>query len=176
LDPRALAVLSEEDAERGEEDGLEGNHQYRDLRGFDWDEVEMAFGREAELMARLHAAADLEEEARQIDDERSEAFEPEDDLWGLDIGVIAATLALSALGATPVYSCNAGGFGGAHVAVVPHIAFYLPAARAAELLDLAEAADVGLDSVEGLARLYGRTDLDLHRFAEVALDRHRTVG
>lgn len=46
-------------------------------------------------------------------------------------------------------------------------------ALAAPLLTLAEAVDVGLDVVEGgIASLYGRTDFDLHRFANVAVDRH----
>lgn len=37
-------------------------------------------------------------------------------------------------------------------------------------MEAAEAADVGLDMLEGgLVRLYGRTDFDLHRFAQVAL-------
>jgi hypothetical protein len=53
------------------------------------------------------------------------------------------------------------------------VAFFLPRSEAAEVLAIAEAADVGLDVVEGgIARIYGRTDFDLHRFAQVALNRH----
>lgn len=173
LNPDTLGVLSEEDADRGEEDGLEGNQQYRDLRGMTWAQVAAALLQEAELFNRLAAAADLDEEAELIDEEREEADFPDDDLWGLDVGVISATLALSALGATPVSSCNAGGFGGHHVAAFPHVAFFLPRSAAAEVLAIAEAADVGLDVVEGgIARLYGRTDFDLNRFAQFALNRH----
>jgi hypothetical protein len=126
LDPDTLGVLSEEDADRGEEDGLEGNQQYRDLRGMSWAQVEAALRQEAAFFNRLAAAADLDEEAELIEEEREAADFPEDDLWGLDVGVISATLALSALGATPVSSCNAGGFGGHHVAAFPHVAFFLP--------------------------------------------------
>jgi hypothetical protein len=177
LDPAALGVLSEEDADRGEEDGLEGNQQYRDLRGMTWTQVDEALLQEAEFFDRLAAAPDLDEEARLIDEEREAADFPEDDLWGLDVGVISAALALSALGATPVSSCNAGGFGGFHVAAFPHVAFFLPRSAAAEVLAIAEAADVGLDMVEGgIVRLYGKTDFDLHRFAQVALDRHAAAG
>jgi hypothetical protein len=177
VNPSALALLSEEDADRGEEDGLEGNHLYRDLRGLDWDQVDGALHQEAALFTRLSAAADLDEEAERIEAEREEGDDPEDDLYGLDVGVIAATFALSALGATPVSSCNAGGFGGRHVAVFPHVAFYLPRTLATALLALAEEADVGVDVVEGgIARLYGLTDYDLHRFARVALDRHRDTA
>jgi hypothetical protein len=173
LDLDALGVLSDEDADRAEEEGLEGNQLYRDLRGISWAQVAAALRQEAGLFERLAAAADLDEEAERIDAEREEANFPEEDLWGLDVGVIGATLALSALGATPVSSCNAGGFGGHHVAVFPHVAFFLPRSEAAEVLAIAEAADVGLDVVEGgIARIYGRTDFDLHRFAQVALNRH----
>ncbi len=177
LNPDTLEVLSEEDADRGEEDGLEGNQQYRDLRGMTWAQVAAALLKEAEFFDRLAAAADLDEEAELIDEEREEADFPDDDLWGLDVGVISATLALSALGATPVSSCNAGGFGGHHVAAFPHVAFFLPRSAASEVLAIAEAADVGLDVVEGgIARLYGRTDFDLHRFAQFALNRHDAAG
>lgn len=177
LNPDTLEVLSEEDADRGEEDGLEGNQQYRDLRGMTWAQVAAALLQEAEFFDRLAAAADLDEEAELIDEEREEADFPDDDLWGLDVGVISATLALSALGATPVSSCNAGGFGGHHVAAFPHVAFFLPRSAASEVLAIAEAADVGLDVVEGgIARLYGRTDFDLHRFAQFALNRHDPAG
>ena len=177
LDPDALGVLSEEDADRGEEDGLEGNQQYRDLRGMSWDQVERALKQEAEFFDRLAAAPDLDVEAELIDEEREAAYFSEDDLWGLDVGVISATIALSALGGTPVSSCNAGGFGGFHVAAFPYVAFFLPRSEAAEVLAIAEVADVGLDVVAGgIARLYGRTDLDLHRFAQAALKRHGASG
>jgi len=178
LNPDTLEVLSEEDADLGEEDGLEGNEQYRDLRGMTWAQVAAALLQEAGFFDRLAAAAaDLDNEAELIDEEREEADFPDDDLWGLDVGVISATLALSALGAIPVSSCNAGGFGGHHVAAFPHVAFFLPRSAASEVLAIAEAADVGLDVVEGgIARLYGRTDFDLHRFAQFALNRHDAAG
>jgi hypothetical protein len=173
LDVAALAVLADEDADAGEEDGLQGNQQYRDMRGIGWDQVADALQREAALFQRFAACADLDEEAERYEEERDDAFLPEEDLWGLDIGVIGATLALSALGATTVSSCNAGGFGGHHVALLPYVVFFLPREAAAEVMVIAEEADVGLDLVEGgIARIYGRADGDLHRFAEIALRRH----
>ena len=174
IDLKALAVLSEEEADAGEDDGLQGNQQYRDLRGISWDQVADALAAEAALIQRFRASDDIEAEAERYDEEREEAFLPEEDLWGLDVGVIGATLALSALGATTVSSCNAGGFGGFHVAQFPHIAFILPREIAGEVLAIAEAAGAGLAmTTGGLVCLSGRTDLDLHRFGEVALARHR---
>ena len=168
-----LAILDDGEAARGEEDGLAGNQQYQDLRGASWEEVSHVLAKEAALIERFEGASDLDEEADRFEEERLEAVFPEDDLCGLDIGVAAATLAISALGATPVSSCNAGGFGGHHVARFPYVAFYLPRERAGEVLAIAEKAEVGLDIVdEGIARLCGRTDYDLHRFAKCALQVH----
>lgn len=173
IDVEALAILSEEEADAGEDDGLQGNQQYRDLRSVSWDQVAVGLRAEAALFQRFAASEDLDAEAERYDEERDEAFLPEGDLWGLDVGVIGATLALSAMGATPVSSCNAGGFGGFHVAQFPHIAFYLAREVAEEVLAVAEAAGVGLAmTTGGLVCLSGRSDLDLHRFGEVALTRH----
>jgi hypothetical protein len=174
IDVQGLAILSEEEADAGEDDGLEGNQQYRDLRSISWDQVADGLSAEAALIKRFAASEDLDAEAERYGEEREEAFLPEEDLWGLDVGVIGATLALSALGATTVSSCNAGGFGGFHVAQFPHVAFFLPKEIAGEVLAIAEAAGVSLSMmVGGLVCVSGRTDLDLHRFGEVALARHR---
>ena len=173
LDVGALAVLSDEEADSGEDDGLQGNQQYRDMRGITWDQVANALEGEAALFQRFAASADVDQEAELYEEEREEALLPEEDLWGLDIGVIGATLALSALGATTFSSCNAGGFGGRHVSPFPHVAFFLPREAASKVMAIATEADVGLDFVEGgTVLIYGRQDYDLHRFGEVALRRH----
>ena len=173
IDLGALAVLSEEEADAGEDIGLQGNQLYRDMRGVSWAQVADALEQEAALFQRFAASADLDEEAERYAEEREDAFLPEEDLWGLDIGVIGATLALSALGATTVSSCNAGGFGGRHVAWFPYVVFFLPREIASEVLVIGEAADVGVAmTTGGLVCLSGRTDLDLHRFGQVALRRH----
>jgi hypothetical protein len=172
IDLAALATISDEEADASEDVGLQGNQQYRDMRGVTWDQVADALDREAALFERFATFADVDEEAERYAEEREEAFLPEEDLWGLDVGVIGATLALSALGATTVSSCSAGGFGGFHVAQFPHVVFFLPRALAAEVLAIADAADVGLAmTTGGLVCLSGRTDLDLHRFGKAALAR-----
>lgn len=174
IDVEALATLTEEEADAGEDDGLQGNQQYRDLRGISWDQVADGLRAEAALFERFAASEDLDAEAERYDEEREEAFLPEEDLWGLDVGVVGATLALSAMGATPVSSCNAGGFGGFHTAQFPHVAFFLPREIAGEVMAVAEAAGAGLAmTIGGLVCLSGRTDLALHRFGEVALAWHR---
>lgn len=177
LDIERLAEITDEEADAGEDTGLEGNQQYRDIRSVGWDFVAEALIREKALFQRFAVAADVDDEAERYVEEIEMAIFPEEDFWGLDIGVIGAVMALSALGAVTVSSCNAGGFGGHHVERFPLVAMFLPRAIADEVLVIAEVADVGLDMTEGgLVRLYGRTDFDLHRFGEVALARHQAKG
>jgi len=178
LDVSRLATLSNADADEAEETGyLAGNQMYQDLRGYGWGDVAAAIEVEHRFIARLQAADDLDDEAQRIDDERLDCFEPSDGLWELDIGVAAATIALSALGATPVGSCNAGGFGGHHQARYPYVAFYVNPGAADLILALARGADVGLRGDEtGLAQIYGAGDLDLLRFAETALTSQRSAA
>lgn len=166
-----LRTPSAAELERGEEDGLGGNQHYQDLRDASWDLVAEVVEEEAALIARFEAAGDLDAEAEEFQDER---LDGDDALWGLDVGVAGATFALSALGAVPIGSCNAGGFGGHHVASFPYVAFFAEPAIAPVILSLAASAEVGLDVVDGgTGRLFGRTDHDLHRFAQVALGRVR---
>jgi len=178
LNVARLATLSDVEADEADESGyLAGNQMYQDLRGYGWSDVAAAIEIERRFIARLQAADDLDGEAQRIDDERLDSFEPSDGLWELDIGVAAATIALSALGATPVGSCNAGGFGGHHQARYPYVAFYVDAGAADLILALARAADVGLRGDEtGLAQIYGAGDLDLLRFAETALTSQRSTA
>lgn len=174
VDPSQLAAIDDYALEAADEAGfLAGNAMFQNLSGSSWGEAAEAVAGEAALIARVAAAADLEVEAARIEEERSEAFDEIDALWNLDIGVIAATISLSALGCAPVGSCNAGGFGGQHQASHPYVAFYLPPIAIAEVMALAEAAGVGLlVDADGLAHLYADRDLGLARFAELAVARH----
>jgi hypothetical protein len=171
LDVDRLAQLSEFAANEADESGyLAGNQMYQDLRCYGWADVAAALEVERRFIAQLEAAEDVEAEAAKIEDERLDCFEPVDGLWGLDIGVASATIALSALGGIPVGSCNAGGFGGQHQAAYPYVAFFMGQAVPELLISVARAANVGLRSAEGgLAQIFGTGDLDLLRFAETAL-------
>ena len=173
VDVARLAPLSDAEADEADESGyLAGNQMYQDLRSYGWGDVATAIEIERRFIARLQTADDLDDEVQRLDDERLDYFEASDGLWELDIGVAAAAIALSALGATPVGSCNAGGFGGHHQARYPYVAFYVDAGAAEVILALAQAATVGLRVDEtGLAQIYGVGDLDLLRFAETALAR-----
>ena len=168
LDAVRLAVLSDNEADEGEESGfLAGNQMYQDLRALSWADLAATIELEADLMARLQAADDLDAAAEMLDDERLDVSEPADGLWGLDIGVASAVAAFTVL----VSSCNAGGFGGTHTAEHPYVAGYLPTAAADALLEAAEAADVGVATTDdGLVQVFGRTDFDLLRFARAVIE------
>jgi hypothetical protein len=173
VDPSQLAVIDVKALEAADEAGfLAGNAMFQNLSGSTWEEAADALVAEAAFIARLAAAADLEMEAARIEEERSVAFDEIDALWNLDVGVIAATLALAALGCAPVGSCNAGGFGGEHQASHPYVAFHLSPMAMNQVMALAEAAGVGLlVDGDGLGRLYADRDLGLARFAELAVAR-----
>jgi len=173
-----LADASMEELEQAEEDGwLAGNRSYRDLRGFPWEEVRAALDAEIAVINRLKAAEDLEAEVSAFEDLQATSFEDEPALWGLDVGVAAATIAISAYGATPVSSCNAGAFGGQHQARYPYVAFFLSKELAPEIMLCAEASDVGLLCDEnGIAQIYGQGEMDLVRFAETAWKRNSSPG
>jgi hypothetical protein len=74
------------------------------------------------------------------------------------------------LGAIPVGSCNAGGFGGKHQGRHPYVAFFIGRAAPDLITSIARTAGVGIRSDStGLAQIYGAGDLDLLRFADTAL-------
>jgi hypothetical protein len=170
-----LAHISNEELEQAEDEGwLAGNRCYRDMRGFSWDEVRAALDTEINVINRLRSAEDPETELATFEELQATSFEDAPALWGLDIGVASATIAVSAYGATPVSSCTAGAFGGQHQAKHPYVAFFLPKELASEVMLCAQESDVGLLSDEnGIAQIYGQGEMDLVRFAESAWRRHR---
>jgi hypothetical protein len=164
-------VLSDEAADAADETGeLGGNALYQDLRGATWAYVRAVLDVESALVQRLGASSDPAAAEREYEEGRDTDPDNLDGLCGLDVGVAAAAAALSALGATPFISCNAGTFGNHHPAAQPYVAFYLSAASPARLLALADVARVGLRSQDGSITLYARSILDLHRFVEAALE------
>jgi hypothetical protein len=174
LNSTDLAGVSSEELEQAEDEGwFAGNRSYRDMRGFSWDEVRAAISTETDVISRVKAAQDPEAELAAFEEFQATSFEDEPALWGLDIGVASATIAVSAYGCTPVSSCNAGAFGGQHQAQYPYVAFFLPKELASEVMLCAQESDVGLLCDEnGVAQIYGQGEMDLVRFAETAWRRH----
>ena len=168
LNIERLATISSIEVDEAEDSGyLAGNQMYQDLRGLDWVDVARSIEIERQFITRLREAPDVDAESSRIDDERLDCLEPDEGLWQLDVGVASAAIALSAFGAVPVGSCNAGGFGGQHQGAHPYVTLFLGAAAAESIVSVAQAARVGLsDAGDGLAQIFGAGDLDLFHFAE----------
>lgn len=165
-----LAVLSEEEASNADVDGcLAGNQHYSDLRSMTFADLAATLAREAGLIDSFGAVGEPAVLEERFIQERGTAFDPVDDLWGLDVGVAGAVIALSALGATPVSSCNGAIYGTPHQSHYPYVAFYLADADLTSLLSLAEAEGLGLVANDGLAHLYGSVSA-LRRFAQRVLE------
>lgn len=170
-------LLSEETAEAADENGeLGGNALYQDLRGATWAHVRAVLEVEGALIRRVAEAADPAAAEAEYEEQRDTDPDNLEGLCGLDLGVAAAAAALSALGATPFISCNAGSFGGHHPAKCPYVAFYLSSASPARLLALAEAAGVGFGMRDGPITLYARSIIDLREFAQRAADDASQTG
>lgn len=169
IDPQGLDGLSDVEADVAGDDGyLRGNGRYEDHRGWRWEDVRATLDVEAAIVERLAGSDDSAAAEATFEAQRDLEGEGAEALWGLDVGIASAVIALSALGALPFISCNAGSFGGTHPASKPYVAFYLAAASPDLLLTLAEMTDAGLEVVDGVLCLYGRSVLDLLQFARLA--------
>ncbi|WP_027553442.1 hypothetical protein [Bradyrhizobium sp. Cp5.3] len=147
------------------------NRDYQDLRNLSWDDVETISALEAELVARLEAATDLDAEYEAISDE---LYDDPEGILGLDIGVAATVATLSAAGCIPISSCNGGAYGGHHHENYPVVAFFAKAGRLDLLLECAKEADVGLENDEsGLLMLYSNDIRKMRFFADALSQRCR---
>lgn len=174
LDEAKLAQISDDELEDAESEGsVAGNHAYQDLRGFSWRDVEVALFRERSIIDRLKAAPDLEAAAADFEETRAQWIDEQEALFDLDVGVAAAVIALSAMGAVPIASCSAGAFGGHHVAAYPYIAFFVCGARVDDVMSYAMRAGVGLEAdASGIAQIFSNDSTGLTRFAEIAVAHH----
>lgn len=127
---------------RGMDEGFGGNRAYSDLRSLPWKEARRVLAREQALMARISVSDDPETEYDEITDE---LYEDSEGLYGLDVGVAATVVALSAARCVPFSSCNGGSFGGCHHELYPLVAFYARPAHVDLLVAAAEEANSGLE-------------------------------
>ena len=150
---------------------LAGNHHYQDLRDATWSQVIAMAERERGYIDRIVTAKKPQREAEALFGELDDAANDSDEypLLGLDLGVAAAVLALSAMGQIPALSCNGGAFGGTHRGEHPYVAFYAKPSSVQALISLAREAGAGMSDRDGLAVLYGRTVTALQDFALAAV-------
>lgn len=175
LDPLQLAWPAEEDAAS---DSLEANHDYTDLRGLDWPEVERILGIERKVVARLLAAEDAEAEWAAICDELNGSAEHVADmldgaLYGLEPSAAAAVLALSALGAIPYWSDGGALHKRAAEVARPEARFFALPAHVGALVAAATEANVSITLDAGRCVVRANDPHGLMDFAEALLRAHQ---
>lgn len=183
LKPEELGWYSP-DADPQESLGI--NRRYEDLRAFNWGDVQAVLEIERDVIAQIEAM-EFDE-----DDEDAEFSTPEDaaasildtheaaqdtcsfwggPLFGLDLGVASAVIAVSAVRCVPCSSCNAGALGGSHNEAYPCVAFYMRPQLAPGLTACAEKAGVGLSNGwDSSALLYADGVDGMMAFAQACLD------
>lgn len=179
LNPEELGWYSPDD---NASESLGINRRYEDLRAFQWDDVENALEIERDVIAQIEAMTFSDEEDKTPESAAIEILENQEgaqDMWGMwggplygmDLGVASAVIALSAARCVPFSSCNAGAFGGGHSEAYPCAAFYVRPQLAPVLLACAEKAGVGLTlGWDKTALLFADSVDGMMAFAQACLD------
>jgi hypothetical protein len=168
-DLRGAGLRWPESAEAGSDRNLGCNREYLDLRGMDWDEAQRVYDLEMELIGRIETAQEPDEEYDAIQNELYE--DPDDGLFGLDLGVASSVIALSAAGCVPFSSCSGGAFGGHHHERHPLVAFFAKQKAVAMLLACAEESGTGLEAEDtGALVLYANDIRAMLRFAKALIE------
>lgn len=124
--------------EAGAGTGLGCNLDYEDLRGLSLEEVRRVVALESEQVATLLA------DGSGCDGCDDGCHRCHLEIEGLELGVVSAVAALSAIGCIPYTSCNGGVFGGEHTADLLIVGFYLRPPHVETVRDAARRAGVGL--------------------------------
>ncbi len=159
--------------------GLGRNRWYFDLRGMGWKTVTAMLLEEGRLLDRVRRASDMAREVMVIRGEIEAGLERDldDPLWGLDLGVASATLALSAAGCVTFDSCNGGIFRETrHPEGHPLVAFFMRPRVAAEIEVTAAQAAVGVDTnQDGSLQVYSSSPWGLYGFAATLHRRRASI-
>lgn len=168
IDPSTLVWPSEREASGGLRCD---NHSYLDFRGFSWNDARRILAFEEELVNRIKATEDPEAARDEIMDE---LYEDDDEgLFGMDIGVASAVVALSAAGCIPFTSCNGGYYGDYHLEHYPLIGCYIRPDKISSLLNAAIEADVSITNDEsGAVFVYTSEISGIVAFARSMIKQH----
>lgn len=162
---RHLREMDEDQA--ASEDGIRLNLEYADYRGVPIEEAIEGVEEEAQLLVDIAEAGWDTDEAEAVVEENMEAM----GLTGpLDPGVAGLVFAISALGGTPISSCNGGLVGvSSHQSDVPHILFTAPPDVMDRIIPAAMACEVGLIFNESYAEAFADHLPNFHRLARALL-------
>ena len=136
------------------------------MRGLSVADAWEGIHEEAALLDRISSLAPDDD----VTDVIEELYEDCSELAGFDIGVAGAVMALSAVGAVPISSCNGGLLNEAsHPSDIPHILFSAKSDQIAIISEAAGSADVGLINNGEHLELFARSIPDLNLFARQLL-------
>jgi hypothetical protein len=119
------------------------NKNYVDFRDFSWEDAQRILSFECSLVSRIEDSDDPQAIYEEVVDE---LYDDDEGLLGLDNGIAAVVVSLSAAKCVPFTSCNGGFYGGHHLEYYPLVAFYARSQVVPALLDAATRANVGLTS------------------------------
>ncbi|ESX24735.1 hypothetical protein [Mesorhizobium sp. LSJC264A00] len=163
---RHLREMEEDQA--SSEDGIDLNLEYADYRRVPIEEAIEGVEEEAQLLIDIAEAGWDTDEAEAVVEGNMEAMGL---TAPLDPGVAGLVLAISALGGTPISSCNGGLIGASsHRSEVPHILFTAPPDVMDRIIPAAIASEVGLIFNEGYAEAFADHLPNFHRLARSLLD------
>jgi hypothetical protein len=167
VDPKALGWPSDNQASSG----FWCNHCYEDLRGLSWQEARETLEAELSLMLRINDSEDAVATMDEIADEFYE--DPGLNPYGLDVGVAATVVALSALGCIPLSSCNGGCYGDFHHESYPLVVFCSKPKHVPDLIKAAKKAEVDLENdADGMLIVHTDDIVRLSEFARALIDDH----
>ncbi len=155
-----------------DESSLGCNRDYADLRRLPWLEARRVYSVEEKIIARIEASQDTDEEYELVVEELNE---DSNGIYGLDIGVASAVVALSAARCIPFSSCNGGAFGGSHHESHPVVAFFAQPEITPLLLECAEEAGSGLSMSEFGSLIVYADDIRNMRAFACALIKRKTA-
>lgn len=145
--------------------GLAGNKEYRDFRGFAWEDADRILTFEEDLVNRIENSGDPDGTYQEALDE---LYEDDEGLLGIDIGVAGVVLSLSVAGCIPFTSCNGGVYGDHHREHYLLVGFYAHPRVVPILLKAAIEADIGLTG-KGEVFAYSDTVRSMLTFARSLL-------
>jgi hypothetical protein len=151
------------------------NFEYVDLRGLSLTDLERALNEEQRAFALLQAAGFDQKSIDEVDRQRAASpFIPI-----LDLGVVSAVVAISALGCVPVTSCRGPTLGSrCHQQPAPMIVFYARRTHIPALLEAVERADCQIVNNGAKVEIYADDVRKMRHFAlamrEIIANLHQT--
>lgn len=133
------------------------NHDYFDMRGYDWDSYNLIYAIEKNIIGCVDNTAKTAKQFEEfieyiVDNNELNSSE----LFGIDVGVASITFAISAFGGAPLVSCRGHPKNTYPYSRYPMIVFYANKDAAKDIADIVSGTEIGLlnaDTFDGYSGL-----------------------